>query len=96
MSSGRREITFSHRGSSACGAAATRCPSTYRNPPATAASTSATDAHTHRLAGTANRVTDTPMPAAYRKELIWIVSSRPGPTPIAEIGAPDISSRALT
>ncbi|MGX1271385.1 hypothetical protein RKD18_004579 [Streptomyces phaeoluteigriseus] len=29
-------------------------------------------------------------------ELIWIVSSRPGPTPIAEIGAPDISSSALT
>ncbi len=33
---------------------------------------------------------------AYRNELISIVSSRPGPTPIAEIGAPDISSRALT
>lgn len=29
-------------------------------------------------------------------ELISIVSSRPGPTPIAEIGAPDISSSALT
>ena len=32
----------------------------------------------------------------YRKGLISIVSSRPGPTPIAEIGAPDISSSALT
>lgn len=32
----------------------------------------------------------------YRNELISIVSSRPGPTPIAEIGAPDISSSALT
>jgi hypothetical protein len=31
-----------------------------------------------------------------RNELIWIVSSRPGPTPIAEIGAPDMSSSALT
>ncbi len=29
-------------------------------------------------------------------ELISIVSSRPGPTPIAEIGAPDISSSAFT
>jgi hypothetical protein len=29
-------------------------------------------------------------------ETISIVSSRPGPTPIAEIGAPDISSSALT
>lgn len=36
------------------------------------------------------------VPAAYRNELISIVSSRPGPTPIAEIGAPDISSSALT
>ena len=35
-------------------------------------------------------------PVRYRNELISIVSSRPGPTPIAEIGAPDISSRALT
>lgn len=34
--------------------------------------------------------------AFYRNELISIVSSRPGPTPIAEIGAPDMSSRALT
>ncbi len=33
---------------------------------------------------------------AYRNELIWIVSVRPGPTPIAEIGAPDISSSAFT
>ncbi|BFP53482.1 hypothetical protein SCMC78_32890 [Streptomyces sp. CMC78] len=33
---------------------------------------------------------------AYRNELISIVSVRPGPTPIAEIGAPDISSRAFT
>lgn len=33
---------------------------------------------------------------SYRKELISIVSVRPGPTPIAEIGAPDISSRAFT
>ncbi|GAA1086992.1 hypothetical protein GCM10009663_33320 [Kitasatospora arboriphila] len=33
---------------------------------------------------------------SYRKELIWMVSVRPGPTPIAEIGAPDISSRAFT
>lgn len=41
-------------------------------------------------AGTACRRRD------YRNELIWIVSSRPGPTPIAEIGAPDISSSALT
>lgn len=32
----------------------------------------------------------------YRNELISIVSSRPGPTPIAEIGAPDISSSAFT
>jgi hypothetical protein len=32
----------------------------------------------------------------YRKELISIVSVRPGPTPMAEIGAPDISSSALT
>ncbi len=32
----------------------------------------------------------------YRNELISIVSVRPGPTPIAEIGAPDISSRAFT
>ena len=31
-----------------------------------------------------------------RNELISIVSSRPGPTPMAEIGAPDISSSALT
>jgi hypothetical protein len=28
--------------------------------------------------------------------LISIVSVRPGPTPIAEIGAPDMSSSALT
>lgn len=35
-------------------------------------------------------------PAGYRNELIWIVSVRPGPTPIAEIGAPDISSSAFT
>ncbi len=35
-------------------------------------------------------------PVPYRNELISIVSSRPGPTPIAEIGAPDISSSALT
>lgn len=35
-------------------------------------------------------------PPSYRNELISIVSSRPGPTPIAEIGAPDISSSALT
>lgn len=33
---------------------------------------------------------------AYRNELISIVSVRPGPTPIAEIGAPDISSSAFT
>jgi hypothetical protein len=33
---------------------------------------------------------------SYRKELISIVSVRPGPTPIAEIGAPDISSSAFT
>ncbi|GGP55533.1 hypothetical protein GCM10010231_28090 [Streptomyces sindenensis] len=32
----------------------------------------------------------------YRNELISIVSVRPGPTPIAEIGAPDISSSAFT
>ncbi|GHD67608.1 hypothetical protein GCM10010336_30980 [Streptomyces goshikiensis] len=34
--------------------------------------------------------------SSYRNELISIVSVRPGPTPIAEIGAPDISSRAFT
>lgn len=34
--------------------------------------------------------------SGYRNELISIVSVRPGPTPIAEIGAPDISSRAFT
>ncbi len=34
--------------------------------------------------------------ADQRNELISIVSSRPGPTPIAEIGAPDISSSAFT
>ncbi len=34
--------------------------------------------------------------SSYRNELISIVSSRPGPTPIAEIGAPDISSSAFT
>lgn len=33
---------------------------------------------------------------SYRKELISMVSVRPGPTPIAEIGAPDISSSAFT
>ncbi len=36
------------------------------------------------------------LPGGYRNELISIVSVRPGPTPIAEIGAPDISSRAFT
>lgn len=34
--------------------------------------------------------------APQRNELISMVSVRPGPTPIAEIGAPDISSRAFT
>jgi hypothetical protein len=34
--------------------------------------------------------------AGYRNELISMVSVRPGPTPIAEIGAPDISSSART
>lgn len=33
---------------------------------------------------------------AQTNELIWIVSYRPGPTPMAEIGAPDISSSAFT
>jgi hypothetical protein len=33
---------------------------------------------------------------AYKKELISMVSVRPGPTPIAETGAPDISSSAFT
>lgn len=37
-----------------------------------------------------------PCPCAYRNELISMVSVRPGPTPIAEIGAPDISSSAFT
>ncbi len=36
------------------------------------------------------------LPRCYRNELISIVSVRPGPTPIAEIGAPDISSSAFT
>lgn len=44
--------------------------------------------------GTAS--TDEPVRCGYRNELISIVSSRPGPTPIAEIGAPDISSSAFT
>lgn len=35
-------------------------------------------------------------PCVYRNELISMVSVRPGPTPIAEIGAPDISSSAFT
>ncbi|GHB77195.1 hypothetical protein GCM10010331_76040 [Streptomyces xanthochromogenes] len=43
-----------------------------------------------------SRACGSPRRLAYRKELISIVSVRPGPTPIAEIGAPDISSRAFT
>ena len=31
-----------------------------------------------------------------RNDRIWMVSVRPGPTPMAEIGAPDMSSRAFT
>ena len=37
-----------------------------------------------------------PRPPAYRNERSWIVALRSGPTPIAEIGAPDISSSAFT
>ncbi|MFE9607931.1 poly-gamma-glutamate hydrolase family protein [Streptomyces sp. NPDC006012] len=55
------------------------------------------DGHSHRPGpGRPAHGARTPGPGCQRKELISIVSSRPGPTPIAEIGAPDISSSAFT
>jgi len=46
--------------------------------------------------GPCRRDLRTPPPACQRRSRRTRVWSRPGPTPIAEIGAPDISSRART